>query len=152
MKPNLPADESICTNAAMRRAVRRLGQLYDDAIEPIGLKATQLGLLSQISRMDRPTLRALAANLVMDLSALSHTLKPLIRDGYVSLSPHAQDKRAKVVSLTQTGEQKLAEGAERWLTAHQRFEQLVGADQARELRRMLDWVASPDFEAQFNKE
>jgi len=152
MKSKLPADESICTNAAMRRAARRLGQLYDDAVQATGLKATQLGLLGQINRMDQPTLRRLADNLVMDLSALSHTLKPLIRDGYVALVPHPQDKRAKIVSLTKAGQDKLEQGVALWEIAHQRFENLFGAEHARELRRILDWVASDDFEAQFNKE
>jgi len=152
MKTSLPAEpESLCTNAAMRRATRRLGQLYDDAVEPIGLKATQLGLLNSIHRMGGPTMRTLADHLVMDLSALGHTLKPLMRDGYVALTPHEKDKRAKVVTLTEAGQAKLDEGAALWLVAHQRFEQLFGEDNARELRRMLDWVASPGFEAEFNK-
>lgn len=146
-----PEHESICTNAAMRRATRRLGQLYDDALAPTGLKATQIGLLSQIDRMAQPTLRTLADNLVMDLSALGHTLKPLIRDGFVTLAPHAQDKRAKVVSLTPAGKAKLAQGAELWLGAHNRLEQLFGPDKARELRQLLDWVATPEFEAAFTK-
>jgi hypothetical protein len=29
-----------CTNTAVRRAARRLGSLYDEALEPVGLKAT----------------------------------------------------------------------------------------------------------------
>lgn len=31
-----------CTNTALRRAARRMGNLYDDALEPTGLKATQV--------------------------------------------------------------------------------------------------------------
>ncbi len=42
-----------CTNTALRRATRRLGQLYDDAIGPLGLKATQFGLLAAISELTR---------------------------------------------------------------------------------------------------
>jgi len=153
MKPTLPsAPESLCTNVAMRRATRRLGQLYDDAVESTGLKATQLGLMNSIERMEQPTLRALADYLVMDLSALGHTLKPLVRDGYVTLAPHEKDKRAKVASLTTAGKAKLDEGLALWSVAHKRFEQLFGEENARELRRMLDWVASPGFEAEFNKE
>jgi len=40
-----------CTNNALRRAARRLGQLYDEALAPIGLKATQVGLLGEITRL-----------------------------------------------------------------------------------------------------
>ncbi|MEA3088195.1 MAG: hypothetical protein QOC89_5892, partial [Paraburkholderia sp.] len=55
-----------CTNTALRRAARRLGNLYDDALAPSGLKATQVGLLSEIQRWaaandgQAPTLQDLA--------------------------------------------------------------------------------------------
>ena len=40
-----------CTNNALRRAARRLGQLYDEALAPIGLKVTQAGVLAQIGEL-----------------------------------------------------------------------------------------------------
>ena len=36
----------------------------------------------------------------MDLSALGHTLKPLIRDTYIILVPDKDDRRVKHVTLT----------------------------------------------------
>src|SRR5688572_2875489 len=74
---------SRCNNATLRRAARKLGQFYDDIVAPSGLKATQQGLLYQIHATGQPTMGEIAAALIMDLSALGHTLKPLIRDGYV---------------------------------------------------------------------
>ena len=73
---------SLCNNAALRRAARRLGQLYDDQLTPSGLRTTQHGLLAQIEVMGSPALGELA-DMVMDASALSHTLRPLTRDGLV---------------------------------------------------------------------
>jgi hypothetical protein len=43
--------ELVCTNTALRRAARRLGNLYDDALAPLDLKATQLSLLAEIDRV-----------------------------------------------------------------------------------------------------
>ncbi|PTT92617.1 MarR family transcriptional regulator, partial [Pseudomonas sp. HMWF031] len=40
----------VCTNTALRRAARRLGNLYDDALAPLGLKSTQVSLLTEITR------------------------------------------------------------------------------------------------------
>ena len=37
-----------CNNAAIRQATRMLGQLYDDALAPSGLRATQHNLLNTI--------------------------------------------------------------------------------------------------------
>lgn len=42
--------ELACTNTALRRAARRLGQLYDEALAPLDLKATQIGLIAEIER------------------------------------------------------------------------------------------------------
>src|SRR5450631_320335 len=39
---------SYCNNAAIRKAARQLGKLYDAVLEPSGLKATQYNLLAQI--------------------------------------------------------------------------------------------------------
>ncbi len=43
--------------------------------------------------LSEPTLRTLANELVMDLSALSHTLKPLVRDGLIKIVPD-EERRA----------------------------------------------------------
>src|SRR4051794_13428669 len=75
---------SLCNNAALRRAARRLGQLFDDELAPTGLRTTQYSLLAQIEVMGSPALGELAEIMVMDASALSHTLRPLTRDGLVS--------------------------------------------------------------------
>jgi hypothetical protein len=44
-------EDFVCTNTSLRRAARRLGNLYDDALAPLGLKATQVGLLADIERL-----------------------------------------------------------------------------------------------------
>lgn len=141
--------KSACTYAALRRAMRRLGQIYDDAVEGSGLKSTQVGLLYQVRRLDRPTVRQLANELVMDISALGHTLKPLERDGIVELVPDRQDRRAKRVSLTRAGESKLDEALGLWKRVHERSEAVIGAQKAEELRATLDWLASQGFAERF---
>ncbi len=82
-----------CTNTAVRRAARRLTNLYDDALAPIGLKATQIGLLADIERLSAaaegrsPTLQDLATKLGLQISAVTHALRPLVRDGFIALLP-----------------------------------------------------------------
>ena len=38
-------ESQLCACANLRKAVRAVSQLYDDAFRPIGLRATQFGLL-----------------------------------------------------------------------------------------------------------
>lgn len=135
-----------CNNAMLRRATRKIGQYYDDVLAPSGLKATQQGLLYQIHIGNEPAMGAIAASLVMDLSALGHTLKPLIRDGYVETFTDSDDRRVKRVRLTQLGLVKLDEVMKLWQVAQRRFEDVVGKDQAARLRAVLDDITALDFD------
>lgn len=137
---------TLCNNASLRRATRKLGQFYDDMIAPSGLKATQQGLLYQIHIGDEPAMGAIAAALIMDLSALGHTLKPLIRDGFVETFADPDDRRIKRVRLTPRGLVKLDEAMKLWSLAQQRFEAMVGKDEAARLRAALDDIAALDFD------
>jgi DNA-binding MarR family transcriptional regulator len=145
MTKNSMPGTSECNNAVIRQASRRLGQLYDDMIAPSGLRATQYVLLTEVKTMDRPTLRDLAARLVMDLSALGHSLKPLIRDGFIDLVRDQNDLRVKRVALTKRGEKKFEETARLWQAAQDRFEASFGRARAAALRAVLAEIASDAF-------
>lgn len=138
---------SLCNNASLRRATRKLGQFYDEVMAPSGLRATQHGLLYMISVGEKPAMGALADALVMDLSALGHTLKPLIRDGLVETFSDPQDRRVKRVKLTDAGSEKLNEALKLWAVAQQRLEAVIGKQEAEQLRNTLDRLASLDFGA-----
>lgn len=145
MQPDDVLSRSACTYAALRRATRRLGQIYDEAVAASGLKSTQVTLLYQVRRLEQPTVRQLANELVMDLSALGHTLKPLERDGLVQLHTDTRDRRAKRVHLTESGNSKLDLALSLWQAVHRRSEEVLGENKAAELREMLDWMASQGF-------
>jgi DNA-binding MarR family transcriptional regulator len=137
---------SPCNNATLRRAARRLGRFYDDVLAPSGMKGTQYGLLYQIHIGDEPAMGAIAEAMIMDLSALGHTLKPLVRDDYVETFADKDDRRIKRVRLTPRGKVKLEEATKLWSMAQQRFEEMFGKDRAAMLRSALDEVAAMEFE------
>jgi len=144
-------EDFVCTNTSLRRAARRLGNLYDDALAPLGLKATQVGLLADIERLAAanhrqwPTLQDLAGKLAIQISAVTHALRPLIRDGLVELQPDEQDRRTKRAALTAVGTARLHESIAYWAKANQRVEQVLGRDSAASLRALADHVASDAF-------
>ncbi|GAB3673084.1 hypothetical protein GCM10028792_08260 [Salinisphaera aquimarina] len=108
-------------------------------------------MLAQISRLDAPTMGELARALVLDRSALAHNIKPLERDGYLTITPDPQDKRTRRVSLTARGEAKLEQSIALWEDAQQRFESVFGATQAQELRRTLALISSSRFVEAFEQ-
>jgi DNA-binding MarR family transcriptional regulator len=140
---------SVCNYAALRRATRGVGQLYDQALAPSGLNAAQHGLLNSIARLKNPCQSDLATDLVMDLSALGHTLKPLVRDGFVQLSPDDNDKRKRRVTLTSVGAAKLRDTRKLQKTVQRRLESVLGHDRASALRALLDYLSSSDFSKAF---
>ncbi len=127
--------EGRCNNTALRKAMRRVSQLYDTLLAPSGMKATQRSMMNQIARSGAPTVSELAAALVLDRSALAHNLKPLERDGLVTVTVDPNDKRSRVVKLTKLGEARLEDSKELWETAQRRFENAFGAKKANELRQ-----------------
>lgn len=134
-----------CNNAALRQATRRIGQFYDEALAPSGLRATQHGILATLQALGGPTMGRLAEAMVMDLSGLGHTLKPLERDGYVAIVPDAEDRRARRVSLTEAGRRKLVQTTRLWREAQDRFEAAFGAERAAELRAILSLLTAQEF-------
>jgi DNA-binding MarR family transcriptional regulator len=144
-----------CTNTALRRAARRLGQLYDEALAPLDLKATQVGLIAEIARFSAsgseqgPTLQDLAARLAIQISALTHALRPLVRDGLVELRQDAEDRRTKHGVLTSLGKKRLSEALVLWTEANNRVEVVLGQDSAAKLRALADEVASDEFLAAY---
>jgi DNA-binding MarR family transcriptional regulator len=140
--------ELACTHTALRHAARRLGHLYDEAVAPTGLKATQVGLLSQTDHLggeNGPTLQALAERLTIGISSLTYALRPLVRDGLIELRQDAHDKRTKHAWLTALGRKRLAEGIALWTTANRRTEIVLGHDSASRLRALADEVSSREF-------
>ena len=144
----------VCTNTSLRLAARRLGQLYDEALTPMGLKATQLALIAEIEKLmaafpQGPTLQDLAARLAIQLSALTHALRPLVRDGLVELRADAKDRRTKHGVLTSLGKARLSEGVVRWAAANDRVEAVLGPASAASLRALADQVSSDAFLAAY---
>jgi DNA-binding MarR family transcriptional regulator len=138
-----------CNNLALRKASRRVSQLFDTVLAPTGLRSTQRSILLTIAHFGNPTMGQLAASLVLDRSALGHNLKPLERDGLVALDVDPEDRRNKLARLTKKGESKLKETTALWEIAQARFENKFGVKKARALRETLALIAAEAFDDLF---
>ena len=137
--------ENRCNVTALRKATRRVSQLYDAMLAPTGLRSTQRAILVNIARQGSPTMSELAAALVLDRSALNHNLKPLERDGLLRVVVDPDDRRSRRIQLSKRGEAKLRQSLEAWEQAQQRFEAVFGAKESAALRASLQLIASLDF-------
>lgn len=136
-------DLTRCSATALRKATRRITQLYDDMLLPAGLTVTQYGLMTEILRRGTkaPTVTELANAMVMDRSGLGHTLRPLERDGYIVLVRDKEDGRQRGVVLTAAGRALHKKATALWEKAQQRFLDVVGRDQKASLQATLLAIA-----------
>jgi DNA-binding MarR family transcriptional regulator len=134
----------VCNCTALRKASRRVSQMYDAALAPAGLRTTQFAILSEIERRtnDPPTMRELADAMIMDRSTLGQNLRPLERDRLVAWEPCVADRRRKLVILTEKGRARRMRARSLWRAAQERFERTVGTAEAASLRGILLGIAA----------
>ena len=137
-------DIHTCNCTAMRKASRRLSQVYDAALAPVGLRSTQYSLLLELSHHidESPTMREIADSMVMDRSTLVRNIKPLEREHLISIQSLGLDRRRRFITLTQQGKKKLHEARPYWKAAQETFERRFGPTPADELRKILLKIAS----------
>jgi DNA-binding MarR family transcriptional regulator len=128
----------------LRQAARRVTQLYDHTLAPLGLRATQYSLLSEVARLGPISLIRLADAMVMDRATLGHNVRPLQAAGFVSLAV-GRDRRSRELSITAKGSAILAQAKPLWRDAQRSFETEMGEDEAAQLRATLKRVAHGTF-------
>ncbi|RZB13992.1 MarR family transcriptional regulator [Streptomyces sp. F001] len=134
-----------CNNLALRKAARYLGATYDKALAPVGLRATQFSILQKLSAHGDVTISSLAEMIAMDRTTLATNLKPLAREGLVTVEPSAADRRARIVTITPDGLSRLKAALPLWKAVQAQFEEKFGADEAARLRASLEAVLDTGF-------
>lgn len=81
---------------------------------------------------------ALAERLSTDASTLSRLVRPLERMALLSVEVDPDDRRAKLLRLTDDGAKRLRAAAEGWRAAQTRIRDLLGESRLGALRYILD--------------
>jgi DNA-binding MarR family transcriptional regulator len=127
-----------CHALRVRKLARRVTQLYDEALAPYGLTIGQMGILANLRRSRGIGIAALADRLGSDASTLSRLLKPLANAGLISIEADPDDRRAKLLRLTDTGATKKRAAAAGWQVAQARIGAQLGESRLSALRFILD--------------
>ena len=114
-----------CTCGRLRRATRALTQLYDDLMAPSGLRVTQFSLLRTLATHGTARMSDLARTLLLDRTALSRTLDPLVERGLVAITP-GRDARTREVSLTPAGAKAIRSAGPHWKRAQAQVVARIG--------------------------
>ncbi|HSR82009.1 MAG TPA: MarR family transcriptional regulator [Hyphomicrobiaceae bacterium] len=124
----------------LRKASRRVTQIYDHGLEAAGLTVTQYGVLGQLRRYDGIGIGALAELLIMDPTTLTRSLRPLARQGLVAMKPDRRDRRSRCLHLTAKGRAAFNTAIPAWKRAQRQLEEALGGPEAAALNVALDHV------------
>ncbi|WP_351234235.1 MarR family winged helix-turn-helix transcriptional regulator [Streptomyces sp. NPDC002133] len=129
--------EGMCNCTAIRKAARYLTASYDKILAPANLRATQFTILQKLAVNGQTSITKLATKIGMDRTTLASNLKPLEREGLVTVATSAGDRRTRNIEITESGRARLAKALPLWKSAQARFEENFGATEAAELRSRL---------------
>jgi len=143
-QPGLPqlseiAETCACLN--VRKAARAITQLYDEVLQPSGLRVTQFTLLVSIALAGEAPVTRLANALVMDRTTLTRNLALLEHHGLVAIAP-GTDQRTRMVTLTNQGREALAKALPLWEKAQKRVVSGLGRKQWNTLLADLSNIVS----------
>ena len=126
-----------CLCLFTQRAARALARRFDEALRPVGLTNGQFSLLMALNRPQPPAMGPVARLLVMDRTTLTAALKPLERQGFVTVGVDPEDRRGRLLVLTERGRETLAAAVPIWRMTHAEVEAGLPID-AHDLRTALE--------------
>ncbi len=129
-----------CAVFNLRKASRVVTQLYEEIMKPSGILPTQFTLLVAARAWGPVTISNMAEALVMDRTTLTRNLKPLEREGLLSVSQGKDDQRAREVNMTNEGLRKLKQALPLWNEAQRKIKQSLGASRLDQLLGNLNAV------------
>lgn len=143
-RPAITFDDTIhvrdaCLCLHVQRAARVLARLFDEALKPVGLTNGQFSLLMALNRPKPARMRDVATLLAMDRTTLTAALKTLERRGLAKVEIDPDDRRGRLMHLTEPGREALATALPIWERMHGELES--GLTNPDALRRELASLA-----------
>jgi DNA-binding MarR family transcriptional regulator len=119
-----------CLIFRVRALSRTLTALYEEELRPVGLKASQMTVMTAIAAGGEARLSTLADRIALEASSLSRVVNVMRRNGWVETVADPDDDRARLVRLTGAGNTLYAEAIPLWRKAQTRARKLLGQEDA----------------------
>src|SRR5215210_1840701 len=114
-----------CIAVRLRLLNRVITNLYDDALRPLGLKVSQLNILTVTAQLGLARPAQVCDILQLNASTLSRNVKPLQAHGWLEVVPD-EDARAQPFRLTPQGKRLIEKAVPAWEEAQRRASELLG--------------------------
>ena len=137
-RSTLPAFPCLCSS--VRRTSRALTQLYEEALRPLGLRATQFTILQVLARTGELSQGQLGDILAMDVTTLTRTLDTMRRQGWLD-ARRGEDRRWRLWRLTEGGQAQLRLAEPAWETVQSRVRERLGKQNWDDFLRLSNQIA-----------
>lgn len=127
---------SVCLATRVRQLSRIITRVYDDALRPLGITASQFTLLTQLAQQDGITAVEIGFTLDIEKSTLSRNLKRLLALGLIIMDPPA-GRRGRGLHLTAHGQAVLKDAYPVWQSAQNRAIGVMGPESRSTLDGLL---------------
>src|SRR5262245_53156751 len=114
-----------CVAVRLRRLNRVITNLYDDALRPLGLKASQLNILIVTAKLGLARPARVCEILELDTSTLSRNVDRMRAHGWLEVVPE-EDARVQPFRLTAQGNQMIERAFLPWEGAQRKAAELLG--------------------------
>src|SRR5881275_1612571 len=114
-----------CIGVRLRLLNRVVTNLYDDALRPLGLKVSQLNILTVTAQLGLARPAQVCDILQLNASTLSRNVKPLQAHGWLEVVPD-EDARAQPFRLTPQGKRLIEKAIPAWKEAQRQATELLG--------------------------
>jgi DNA-binding MarR family transcriptional regulator len=135
----LPALPCFCST--LRRTSRSLTQLYEDALRPLGLRATQFTILQALALTGEVSQGRLGQILAIDSTTLTRALGIILRRGWIT-ERRGEDRRERWLHLANKGEKQLNRALPIWEKVQTNLRHQIGKQNWEKLQQLADQVTN----------
>jgi DNA-binding MarR family transcriptional regulator len=135
----LPALPCFCST--LRRTSRSLTQLYEDALRPLGLRATQFTILQALALTGEVSQGHLGEILAIDSTTLTRALEIMRRRGWIT-EHRGKDRRERWLHLANKGEKQLSRALPIWEKIQTNLRHQIGKQNWGKLLQLADQVTN----------
>jgi DNA-binding MarR family transcriptional regulator len=142
MNDAIPAvPDLFCMCASFRRASRALTHLYETAMRPLGLRATQFTILQALTRVGEISQGQLGQILFMDSTTLTRTLRIMARHRWIA-ERRGEDRRERWLRLDKAGRDQFRRALPVWEKLQAQLGRQVGDQRWHDLLKLTNDVTT----------
>jgi DNA-binding MarR family transcriptional regulator len=131
----------LCMCGNFRRASRALTQLYDDALRPLSLRATQFTILQALSRAGELSQGQMGQILAMDSTTLTRTLRIMSRERWIA-ERRGRDRRERWLRLAEAGRDQFNLALPAWKKTQAELKRQLGDKRWHDLHQLSNEVTT----------